>query len=520
MRLPISPTSTLRTVGLTLVACVASIGVGSSYAHADLPGVDMRTFRASTDPNAGLAIEPTTTPGHLLWNAGAWLNYANAPVVLYDARTGNAATRPVQHTLGLDLTLGLGLGKRAAVGANLPLLLFQDGSATPATVSTTGKLPATGIADIGLSGKVALVPNEQGGFGVAAHALVSLPTGDPSSYAGDGSVTTTAKIIGEYSLMIAAVQASVGYKVRTERHRFPDASAGGIVFGDELPFSLAISLKPGVLKIDRSNRQRWELGLRGWFPAGPVGPFGSGDPGSASLTPLLLGVSDRIELGRYRDAFALIGADIGLNSAVGVPTFRGMIAFGWAPREHDADHDGIPDDVDQCPMHPEDKDGFEDNDGCPEIDDDEDGIVDKEDACPRVKGIEQANPKLNGCPPPDDDRDSIPNDEDVCPQKAGPQNDDPSQNGCPNLDSDGDAIPDYRDACPNEAEDRDGYQDDDGCRDRDNDDDGILDEDDACPNEKGVPSTDSKVRGCPPPPASPAPAEPKAPVKGAATKPK
>lgn len=494
-------------LALRLAFVVAlSLGASTSARADNLPGVDTRTFRASTDPGAGLALEPIATPGHLAWNSAAWLTYANAPVVLYDAKSGDAALRPLQHSLGLDLTLGLGIGKRAAVGALVPLLLFQDGSTLPSTVSTTGKLASSGIADIGLSGKVTLVPNDQGGFGVSALALVSLPTGDSGSFAGDGAVTTSARLVGEYSLMIAAVQASIGYKMRTERHRFPDASVGGIVFGDELPFSLALSLKPGVLKIDRGNRQRWEVGVRGWLPAGPVGPFGAGDPGSASLTPLLLGVSDRIELGRYRDAFALVGADFGLNSAVGVPTVRGVIAFGWAPREHDADHDGVPDDVDQCPVHPEDKDGFEDNDGCPEIDDDDDGVVDKEDACPRVKGIEQEDPKRNGCPPPDDDHDGVPNDEDSCPTKVGQPNDDPGLNGCPTLDSDGDGIADHRDRCPNEPEDRDGYLDEDGCRDRDNDDDGVMDEDDACPNEKGAPSDDPKTRGCPvAPPPPPAP---------------
>ena len=34
--------------------------------------------------------------------------------------------------------------------------------------------------------------------------------------------------------------------------------------------------------------------------------------------------------------------------------------------ETDFDEDGVPDDTDQCPDQPEDLDGFEDEDGCPE----------------------------------------------------------------------------------------------------------------------------------------------------------
>lgn len=48
----------------------------------------------------------------------------------------------------------------------------------------------------------------------------------------------------------------------------------------------------------------------------------------------------------------------------------------------DADGDGIPDDRDQCPEQPEDFDGFQDEDGCPDPDNDGDGILDVQDICP------------------------------------------------------------------------------------------------------------------------------------------
>ena len=60
----------------------------------------------------------------------------------------------------------------------------------------------------------------------------------------------------------------------------------------------------------------------------------------------------------------------------------------------DTDGDGIPDAVDKCPTQPEDKDGFEDEDGCPDLDNDQDGIPDKTDQCPNAPGP----PEENGCP--------------------------------------------------------------------------------------------------------------------------
>jgi hypothetical protein len=237
--------------------------------------------------------------------------------------------------------------------------------------------------------------------------------------------------------------------------------------------------------------------MHGWFPAGPVGPFGTGDPGSAALSPVMLTASDRIELGHYKDTFILVGGDFSLAQAVGAPVFRGVVAFGWAPHEHDMDHDGVKDDVDGCPEIPEDRDGFEDADGCPEIDNDDDGIIDKEDACPNVKGVESKDPRKNGCPISDADGDGIDDAVDACPKEKGAPSSDPKRNGCPANDQDGDGIPDDVDKCPTQAEDKDGFQDEDGCPDPDNDGDGVSDKEDACPNVKGEASSDPARNGCP-----------------------
>ena len=119
----------------------------------------------------------------------------------------------------------------------------------------------------------------------------------------------------------------------------------------------------------------------------------------------------------------------------------------------DKDGDGIKDNVDKCPSEPEDKDGFQDEDGCPDPDNDGDGIPDVTDKCPME---------------PED--------------KDGFQDED----GCPDLDNDGDGLSDKVDQCPNDAEDKDNFEDDDGCPDLDNDKDGFADKDDKCPDVPGV----------------------------------
>lgn len=52
----------------------------------------------------------------------------------------------------------------------------------------------------------------------------------------------------------------------------------------------------------------------------------------------------------------------------------------------DLDNDGYADAYDVCLREPEDRDGFEDDDGCPELDNDGDGTPDKDDPCPNIPG--------------------------------------------------------------------------------------------------------------------------------------
>jgi hypothetical protein len=105
-------------------------------------------------------------------------------------------------------------------------------------------------------------------------------------------------------------------------------------------------------------------------------------------------------------------------------TYRLGLALG------DKDRDGIDQKKDQCPDVAEDFDGYQDEDGCPDLDNDGDGVPDEVDLAPDLA----------------EDRDGFEDDD-----------------GRPDMDNDGDGIADDRDQCPNEPEDYDGDRDTDGC---------------------------------------------------------
>lgn len=95
--------------------------------------------------------------------------------------------------------------------------------------------------------------------------------------------------------------------------------------------------------------------------------------------------------------------NFGIEFDFGGPRHRNpdepIVVVGPPP---DKDGDGFPDKTDKCPDRAEDKDKFEDDDGCPEIDNDNDRVLDIADRCP----TEQEN--LNGYADDDGCIDTIP----------------------------------------------------------------------------------------------------------------
>jgi outer membrane protein OmpA-like peptidoglycan-associated protein len=102
----------------------------------------------------------------------------------------------------------------------------------------------------------------------------------------------------------------------------------------------------------------------------------------------------------------------GLSRGYGTPDVRGVFSVGWSDAqcpasaeaeggpvaavvgEGDADGDGIGDSRDACPTQPEDRDGFEDENGCPDADNDRDTLIDPNDRCPLAPGRVEDG----GCP--------------------------------------------------------------------------------------------------------------------------
>jgi OmpA-OmpF porin, OOP family len=68
------------------------------------------------------------------------------------------------------------------------------------------------------------------------------------------------------------------------------------------------------------------------------------------------------------------------------------------PAQLDRDADRVADHDDLCAADPEDRDGWEDEDGCPESNNDGDPLLDAQDQCPNEPETVNGREDEDGCP--------------------------------------------------------------------------------------------------------------------------
>jgi hypothetical protein len=466
-----------RAAGTTAAALLA-LALGRPAQADPFPSLDLHGLRPPMAEAAGLRSESPAPLGNSQLLSTLSACYALRPVAIESATTGDHDL--IAHQLVVSPLLALGLGTHWTVAADLPIAAYQAGDAPPAG-SGLQRIPHAALGDLQLRLKATLLGAEQrGGFQWALTVNGTAPTGHGRSTLSDHAVSGGVTSLMELDLLLLRLRGGVGVRVRSEPR-----NVLGDRFEHQVPWVLGIVWRPQVWGLDDSGR--WLVHLEG---------FGSTTTGRSAFdrdtTPVGVGLSTRLLLG---DLSPLFGVELPLNEALGNPRLRAVVALSWTPHSYDSDHDSIGDERDECPEIAEDKDGYEDGDGCIDHDNDDDGVIDSKDACPYEKEDEDGFADQDGCADSDNDRDGLVDRIDACPGEPGPHLAANTEPGCPIADRDRDHVLDDVDACPRKKEDHDGFQDTDGCPEADNDNDGIADRQDRCPNKPGPRS--AAQRGCP-----------------------
>ncbi|HJZ87635.1 MAG TPA: thrombospondin type 3 repeat-containing protein [Polyangia bacterium] len=392
----------------------------------------------------------------------------------------------VQNGLQAYLGGAFGIKDIAQIGLGIPIALSLTSTGTELSTSgvTSGGFSTSALGDLYLEGKVRVWRDPRYGLAAAVAPAVTFPTTtDDHHFAGENGVTGRLRAILSLNQGPFAAAANVGVLVRDPVTVAQGNMNSRIEIGQQLLYGASGSYQ--FPHLARPVRGILELFGRHGFDS------------YLDSAPMEVDAAVRISLPHAIEAS--LGGGAGLVRGVGSPLARAFVGLTWAPDYRDRDGDGIPDMDDQCPDQPEDRDGYKDEDGCPDPDNDGDGIPDIKDACPNAPEDHKGRFPNDGCPEDvvDTDGDGIPDVKDKCPNEPEDKDGFQDEDGCPDPDNDGDGIPDAYDECPNEPEDADGFEDDDGCPDPDNDHDGIPDVVDKCPNE---PETINGIKdddGCP-----------------------
>jgi OmpA-OmpF porin, OOP family len=493
-----------------LLACAACAVAMPSAARAEVGGnVDLSIFRPAMDSRGYLTINASQVLGHgdVSFGLGS-LDWGHNLLRLDNDGVGDTRyviTNVVSATL--IAAVGLKLGPvELEFGASAPLRILNGDRDPDANLNDGNanndedfKVSAQGLGSVGLHLKTRFLKSSKGPkIGLGVIASVYLPTANPKdSFFGEGKVVPQIvgildKEFGRQGRLRMALNG--GIRIRStqtfvndganETAEAPIPGTGEkVTVGTEIPYGFGIAYAVSKQKFDVVGEV--------------IGTIPLGDKENYQPLEAIGGIKVYLA----RNSFLSLGAGRGLLPNKGAnPDLRAFIGIVFEPNIGDRDGDGYKDDVDKCPDQPEDFDGWDDEDGCPDPDNDDDGILDDDDRCPDVPEDPDGFQDEDGCPEGDandKDGDGILDNVDKCPEEPEDFDKFQDEDGCPDPDNDNDGILDNDDLCPDDPEDKDGFEDEDGCPDADNDKDRILDQVDKCPNEPETYNGTDDEDGCP-----------------------
>ena len=402
-------------------------------------GADLHLFRPAVDARGFFSVNGASVLPHKAFSFGLVLDYGHG---LMPLASGHGGDYMVDHALQGTFNFNFGLFDRVVVGLTAPVVLnwgpalTDIGPGAPNNYDAKG-LTAQALGALALHAKVMILPPTSI-IGLAIVAQAGTGIGQSRNFASDPGFFYWPQVVVEKQFGTENV-VRLGLNAGFRGHTGTNGTFGTDKDGKPI-------LTSGVFEYGNLGTAGFAAGFRIGdkfdLTAETYATYlaGGGSDNKQRLSAEALG---GFKIFVQKNSYLYLAGGIGYTSGFQSADQRGVLGFVFEPLNEDRDHDGIPDDLDACPDDPEDKDGDEDADGCPEQDpideapkvrtgdSDGDGILDVEDQCPNEPEDPDGWFDKDGCPDKDNDKDGIPDNEDACPDQAGPRNDDPRKNGCP-----------------------------------------------------------------------------------------
>ncbi|HEX6244645.1 MAG TPA: hypothetical protein VFZ61_27190 [Polyangiales bacterium] len=367
---------------LALVVVGVSVGAAAALpARAGAQAPD--SFLVSPDQGGFAGFASSRPPGHLGLDATLWGGYA---LHTLEGKDLDLPGMLVRHRVDATAVVQVGLGSRVALAVRAPFVLYQAGAGQ----SDTALKPA-GAGNPALDARVRVYGagvradgSVVDGAALALRAVVHAPIqGDSAERSFLRDQKTRLDLAATFDVELFGVLAGGAFSYRyrvdpfdTERSAHELRLDGGV----RVPLPMIARALPGKLQ----ESVLFEVG---------VGSF-TEHFFARRATPVEGRLAYRVAVS---DFTVSVGAGAAFNQAYGNPDLRVLFGFSYALRKFDQDADGVPDREDACVGEREDRDGFQDADGCADPDNDGDMIVDEDDRCPSVAAEWGQDEDEDGC---------------------------------------------------------------------------------------------------------------------------
>jgi outer membrane protein OmpA-like peptidoglycan-associated protein len=344
---------------------------------------------------------------------------------------GSGVKALVANSFQATFGFNYGLFNRAVVGIHAPVILMNGNPAYQigpnGGLYNSADLDAQKLSTLALHGKYRLTRLDRGP-GLALSLQMGIPIADaPHDLGADPGFWYWPQVIFEHGID-AAKKFKVGINVGYRGHTGDNPRFQQDVAGDD-------QLEEGTFEYSDLSTAGFALSLRATDALDIVAEsYGSYQLSGNSTDEQKLSMEfiGGIKLFIEKNSFLMLGGGSrAFSTGFEAADVRVVVGFVYEPSIGDRDGDGYKDSRDKGPDVPEDKDKFEDEDGCPEDDNDKDGIPDSSDQCPDDPEDKDKFEDEDGCPEPDNDRDQIPDKKDKCPNDPETYNGFQDQDGCP-----------------------------------------------------------------------------------------
>lgn len=379
-------------VACAAVALVSALA-GAAAAQtpvATRPAYSVERFTPAAGAGTWIGIEPADVLLAGRWAVTMSWSLMSRPIVLRDVMTGELESEPVRLRWGTDVVAARGLGTRYQLGVAAPLVV-QWGDRLQGIGFDERALDRVSFGDVRLSARARIAgrPGERG-LGAALSLGVLLPTGDDAMFAGEAGWIPSWGIRVGWKGPWLELTGGAGLRVRTTEVILLSPASP---HGNELTASAGVAVRADPLGRAFGGPDR------AWALAEVEAALGDAPRrGTRGPSPAEARVGVRVQV-HHCWSVAVAGGGGITRDEVGSPAWRfvAQLSFDQAP-PRDRDGDGVLDGRDACWLEPEDKDGWQDADGCPDLDDDGDGIEDEFDRCPREAEDLDGHEDADGCP--------------------------------------------------------------------------------------------------------------------------